>query len=138
MDKVNGFAKRGGGAGNKKARRAGAGKYAAPGNDNDIASNGQPAVENPFTNILFYVAYIVTMIIINGIPFIFMDSISGEKWSRLMYMFCVPYVVIGLAVWSFVKRMNASVALGLLFGFQTPFAAVCLMTGGCGLYMKWV
>ncbi len=49
-------------------------------------------------------------------------------------MLSIPMAFIGVIIWSFLRRKNRPVALGILFAGFTPFVIIFLFTGGCGLF----
>ena len=104
---------------------------------NDVnESGGKPPKENPFKNWRLYAAYLLTIAILAAISWLltFGDS-SESNWTISVLLLCIPYIIAGVIVWAIVRNKNRPIALGILFGSITPFIAVFIVTGGCGLFM---
>jgi len=98
-------------------------------NMNDM-NNQPPKKENPFKNQRFYMSYFITIGILCVISFLLT---SGNLLGGV-FIFCIPYAIIGLIVWATVRMNNKPAALGILLGSVTPFIAIFIATGGCGLF----
>jgi hypothetical protein len=88
-----------------------------------------------FKNRLFYIAYIATLAAICTISLPLMRIFAGEL---VILALCITFIIAGLIAWAIVKPKSIAVALGVLFGSQTPFVVVCVITGGLGLYLTWL
>ena len=115
-------------------------KYSGTGSDKKDGNKsfGGNFPKNPFKDIVFYFSYAAAMAVLNALPFPLMTFIVDRDWSYFIYVLCIPYAVAGLILWAFTRKKNGAVALGMLFGCQTPFYVVCLLTGGCGMYSNWI
>ena len=94
--------------------------------------NEQPEKNNPFKSRAFYVSYFITIVIITGISLLFTGG-AYDYWALGVLLLCIPCAFAGLISWAIVRRKNKSIALGILLGGLTPFIAVFVMSGGCGL-----
>ena len=100
-------------------------------NNNTNEAGEQPVNENPFKNRKFYIAFFVTLIILCAFPFLVSGGI--HDWTIGVLLLCIPYAIAGLIIWIIMRKRNRAVALGVLLGGVTPFVAVFIVTGGCGL-----
>ena len=108
-------------------------------NNGIVSSNCELAINtNPFKSKWFYLAYMVTLIALYALLRLLMGRFASDDLPLIILVLCIAYVIIGLIVWAIIKTRNVAVALGVLFGSQTPFVAVCILTGGLGLYLNWL
>ena len=92
--------------------------------------------ENPLKKGSFYGAYLISIVSLAVASLL----VSGGRfslydWQLGMLLLCIPYAVLGLIIWSVVRKSNRPVALGVLFGCATPLLVVFIVTGGCGLFL---
>jgi glucose dehydrogenase len=93
---------------------------------------------NPFRNKWFYIAYAATLVVLYAILLLLRRGFASEDLPLVILVLSIAYVVAGLIVWALIKQRNVAVSLGVLLGSQTPFVAVCILTGGFGLYLHWL
>ncbi|MGL5439489.1 MAG: hypothetical protein ACRDA4_03775 [Filifactoraceae bacterium] len=87
--------------------------------------------KNPFKEMKFYIAYVITVLT----PVAIAITTNMNVWLMMIFIICIPYILVGLVIWAILRKKNRSIALGILFGSITPFIVVFLFTGGCGLFM---
>ena len=98
----------------------------------------QSVKKNPFKDKMFYLSYVVTLVVLCAVSIPLLRSITGQDWwTPVTLALCIPSIIVGIIVWTTLKRRRLALALGILFGSQTPFVIVCALTGGCGLYTYW-
>ena len=106
--------------------------------DNAGNAGEKPVKTNPFKDKIFYLSYAASLAVLCAASILILRSITGEDWwTPVTLALCVPSIIVGIIVWAAFKRRRLALALGILFGSQTPFVIVCALTGGCGLYTYW-
>ena len=103
--------------------------------DNPDEKSGPPPKENIFKSPRFYAAYLAAILVLCVASWIIPGDGGTNNWLFGVLLLCIPYIIIGLIAWAVLRKKNRAIALGILLGSITPFIAVFIGTGGCGLYM---
>ena len=107
-------------------------------NKADEKASKPPTGKHLLKDPLFYTAYMAAVAVLYVASIPHLRSFSDENWwAQITLWLCIPAILAGVVIWAIVKRRNMSIAMGILFGSQTPFYIVCILTGGCGLYTYW-
>ena len=103
-------------------------------NNNLNETGEQPPKKNPFKCWDFYSAYFATIILLAVVSWLLMGGESNNGyWMLGLMLLCIPYIIIGIIAWIIVRIKSRPIALGILFGSITPFIAIFIGTGGCGM-----
>ena len=98
--------------------------------------DGQQPQRDPFSDLRFYGAYFLTLLIFAAASWLLTGGYRDYgAWTIGALLLSIPYIIAGLIAWSIMRKKNRAIALGLLYGSITPMIVIFIVTDGCGMFV---
>lgn len=78
--------------------------------------------ENVFKNLKFYLGFLCSLV-----PFLSFCIYTGDNyWDLIMFILCVPYLIVSIIVWLIFRKRQSAFAYGVLLAGIAPFVILLL------------